>query len=174
MTTDALKKLKEFILQYNQYFVDAFHNVSMNPKGFIMCGDVPVFPDDGLGNYFYLRVPNAVQFDYSKEYIVAEGINPIGIKIPLVLVACVVNAKPERLLENLITTLQQYLPEDIKFLSATDQKEIVIGQELAKCAKADIEAARQKVDPSYSIVSISFTFTVPYQVKELNCIQSPC
>lgn len=173
MITDALKNLEGFILRYNKYFVASFYKVSMNPKGFIMAGDEPVFPADELGNYFYLRIPNTFQFDYDKQYTIVEGASNIGIKIPVVLVACVHEGSGETLLENLITTLQQYNPDDIKFTSATSQKEIVISQELAKIKKENMEAAQQKIDSDYALASISFVFTTPYQFKELNCILAP-
>lgn len=173
MILDALKRLEDYIMEYNKYFVESFYKVSMDPKGYIMFGDSPVFPADEFGNYFYLRIPNNYQFDYDKQYILHEGDSNIGIKIPVILIACVHGGDPDVLLENLITTLQQYQPDDIKFTSATSQKEIVIAQELAKIKKENLEAAQQKIDPDYALASISFTFTTPYEFKNLNCIKAP-
>ena len=173
MILDALKKLEEFILKYNTYFTEGFYKVSIDPKGFIMFGDTPVFPGDQFGDYFYLRIPNNYQFDYDKQYTLHEGDSNIGIKIPVVLVACVHDGDGDVLLENLITTLQQYQPDDIKFTSATSQKEIIIAQELAKIKKENIEAAQQKIDPTYAMASVSFVFTTPYQFKQLKCITAP-
>lgn len=175
MIREALNKLEQFIRKYNPYFDGSFSDVRQDMiTGFVMSGETPVFPDDTLGNYFYLRIPANMNFDYSKEYIIAEGVNPIGIKVPVVLVACIKRGSAHTLLENLLTTIQQYLPDDIKFTSATHLKEIVIAAELAKIPKENIESALDKVSEDYSIVSVSFVFTIPYQLRELNCIKTPC
>ena len=174
MIQEQLNTLQAFILQYNKYFTESFSDVSLSPyTGYIMSGETPVFPNDTLGNYFYLRVPNLTQFSYDKQDMQQEGINPIGLKMPIVLVACVRSAKPDILLENLITTVSQYLPDNIKFVSCTSQKEIVIMQEMAKMPVEEIKDAIKKVDMDYAIASVSFIISSPYKIKHLSCIKSP-
>lgn len=174
MIKASIQALEKFILANNKYFTTSFSDVSQSPyNGFIMSGEDPVFPNDTLGNYFYLRVPNYLQFDDSMQFLHAEGDVRVGLKMPMVLVACVREADDVALLENLITTLRQYMPDYIKFVNCTFQKEIVITQELARIPKEDIQEAIKKVDMDYAIVSITFLFTFPYLFQELNCIQTP-
>lgn len=180
MIQEILNDLGTFILEYNKYFGESFTDVSLSPYTYyIMSGEQPVFPADNLGNYFYLRTPNYTKFDYGKQNIQMEGVNGIGLNIPLTLVACVRSANPDTLLENLITTLSQInftqdaLPYDIKFIQCTSQKEIVIMQELSKMPVETIKSAIMAVDKDYAIASITFTISSPYQFQKISCIKSP-
>lgn len=174
MIQNILIQLQQYILLYNKYFSDSYVDVSMQAlTGYIMSGQLPVFPNDTLGNYFYIRTPNYTKFSYDKTNIQQEGINPIGIEIPCVLIACVRSADPNILLENLITTISAYLPDNIKLINCTTQQDIVIAQEMAKMPVSEQTATMAKVDLDYAMVSISFVITSPYRIKHLNCIKSP-
>ncbi len=168
-----LTKLKEFILKYNTYFEMGFEDVFLHENGYV-ANDVPVFPADNLGSYFYLRLPNALQADYANRYSIADSALGIGVRYDIVLVACVNDSDCSLLLENLITTIGQYQDEDIKITKMLYNPDDVVTQELGKIGKENLEAALQRFPDNIGIASISFSFTTPFVLQSLNCIKNPC
>lgn len=174
MIQQVLNDLEEYVLKYNAYFTDSYADVSNSPfTGYLMSGENVIFPNDTLGNYFYIRIPNFTKFNYSELFRISEGINPIGVEIQCTLVACVRSANPETLLENLITTIQHYQPDYVKFQNCTTQRDIICAVELSKIPKDEIKNAIGKLDKDYTIVSISFILMAPYTIQKLSCIKSP-
>jgi hypothetical protein len=178
MIHDALQTLANYIRTNNPYLNNVYSEVVQHIlTGYVQTHEEVIFPNDTLGNYAYLRVPNAMQFEDGPQYEHSEGVLNVGLRLPVVLVAVMRGADEEQLLENLITTLMQYsasMPEPyIKLTSATYQKDVIVINELAKVPKNDVRAAIGKIDDDMVMASLSFVFTIPYQYKQLACIQTP-
>lgn len=174
--TSHLTQLRDFILQKNTYFDNgfafAFQDVT---EGYIFESDKVIFPADDLGNYFYLRLPDALKFDYSKEYQASDCYNGVGIVFDIVLVACVRNAEYDILVDNLINTLFSYKNQVLKQTKVILAQDEVILQELRKVkTKEDIEAALQRIPDDMTFCSIHLTFTISYVTQGTGCIVNPC
>lgn len=174
MLQAQLIKLKDWILQYNPYFDTAFSNVTQDSEtGIINDTKQPVFPADNFGNYFYLRLPNNIVFDYSQPSIGDNQLS-VGIKTPVFLICCMVNADADELILNMLATIGRYQDVNMRFVNATYQKEVVLMQELAKLDKNNISSALQRMPSNLTIVSIQFTISFPVSFPKLNCLTKPC
>lgn len=162
--------LAQYILDSNTYFDEGFEDVYKDDVLGIVHNEEPVFPADNFGNYFYLRLPNNVNFSYTEAYAEAMGENKPAKVYNLVLVACVRNADPEVLLDNLIVTLSNF-KHDVNIQQATIQGNVVINEELSNMSADNREAALKRKPADMTIVSLSFSFS---QITLINCIQDPC
>lgn len=131
MLNSLVENIKDKILEKNPYFTNGFTRVTRSTeKGLVLKGDVPVFPSDDLGNYFYMRLPNNVSFDNSDYNDIADSIAGVGLSAQVVLVACVNGADPDRLIENIINSLRVTCDENIVFNSYIFIPEEVVRTEL--------------------------------------------
>lgn len=171
MLQDKINELKEHILQYNGYFSNAYSDVYVDQQtGIVHNKDGAIFPNDTLGDYFYLRLANASQLQYTALSTATQG---LSVSAPVVLVACLKSGSADTLLANLINTLRHFSPENIRFTSFLYNSSDVVLQELSRITeKADIEAALQRIQNV--IVSVSFTYSYNMSFQKLNCIQDPC
>lgn len=170
-----LTNLRDFILTNNTYFDNGFDYVTQDGiSGYVATNDKPVFPADDLGNYFYLRLPNQLGFDYNEIYKVSDCGGGVGVSYNVILVALVVDANTELLLQNMLTTLGNYNQNNIKMTKILIHSEDVVSQELAKIDKSEIESAAQRIPLNSALCSVHFTFTVPYIYQKLSCITNPC
>ncbi len=174
MLKAKLEMLKEFILTNNTYFTSGYANAVQDDETGIVHERVPLFPNDALGNYFYLRVQRGVQFSYEGMYKMSDAVGSVGINAQIVLVACVRNADADKLAENLVMTMSRYYPEYIKLQQVLYQSEQVVGQELALLSRENIQAALQRIDSDYTMVSLLFSYAAPIIVQPLKCITNPC
>lgn len=175
MLKGKLDGLKEHILQYNPYFNNAFADVIQDDTTGIVHNGKPIFPNDTLGDYFYLRLPSNVQFEYAPIYNISTSINGVGLRSNIVLVACMRNADPDKLLSNLVNTIQSYQTEYVRFTGAIYESDGVLLQELSKIKdKENIEAALQRLGNDYTLVSIIFQYTFPFTFQKPICITEPC
>lgn len=175
MLQQRLNSLRDFILRHNTYFNEGYANaVQDDTTGQVNNGDGVVFPADDKGPYFYLRLPNSLQSDYNREYIIADPAQSIGVKYDIILVACVPNADSGILLENMITTIGQYNEETLRISRMLLNPDDVLLQELKKIKKENIQAALQKLPENCGLCSVHFSFTIPFVFQPLKCIQSPC
>lgn len=79
------------------------------------------------------------------------------------------------MITNLVNTLQAYQPDLIRINSVIYNKDAVLAQELAKLNKKEnIEAALQRHDDDYTIVSVNFTYTQQFTFNQPSCITKPC
>lgn len=170
MLKSTVDSIKDYIIQYNPYFKKGYSDVYLDEKTGIIHNSKPIFPADNLGDYFYLRLPNKVQFDYAREFQISDCISGAGIRASVILVAVVKDADPDKLIQNLVNTLQTY--QNVNVNSAIYLTEDVIIQELAKTSEETIMAALQRMKST--IVSLTFTILTPYQFKKLSCIENPC
>lgn len=173
MILSELKSLRDFIIENNSYFNKGFYNAFQdNQTGKIYSGDKVIFPDDTLGNYFYLRLPKNYSFSENTYFATDECHRAIGLNAQVVLVACMCNADTDILLFNLVNTIGSF-NEVIKIVSATGDSTNVIATELAKISKENIDAALQRLDKDYTIVSVNFTYTKGFDFVDLNCLTNP-
>lgn len=174
MLKEKITRLKDFILSKNPYFDTGFDDVYQDETTGIVANDLPVFPADHLGNYFYLRLPQNVSFDNSSYQQVADCITGIGVQSLIYLIACMRGADADHLMTNLVNTLQAYQSDQITFRGAIYQPQAVVLQELSRLSQAEKSAALQKLGKDYCIVSISFQLTVPFQFTQSRCFTNPC
>ncbi len=174
MLKEKITRLKDFILSKNPYFDTGFDDVTLDSTSGYVANDLPVFPADHLGNYFYLRLPDNVTFDNNNEFQIADCITGLGIQSAVVLVACMRGADADHLMTNLVNTLQAYQVDKIRFVSAIYQAGNVVLQELSKISQANQIAALQKLGSDYTIVSVSFNLTTRFDFKPSNCFTNPC
>lgn len=172
MLKSSIENIKTAILERNTYFQNGFCNVYQNEdKGIVISGDKPVFPAD-LGNYFYLRLPKNVSFTNGGNYAIADTIKGIGLNAEITLVACVKDADNDKLLTNLVNTLQALCDENISLTNAIYNSNEVIKQELAFMSKKSRDKALSNLPRNLSIVSVSFTYSTSFTFN--NCITNPC
>lgn len=176
MFQSELNTISQFIIDNNPYFDKGYADVYQDDKTGIVHGDEAVFPADNLGNYFYLRLPKQTGFDTSDFYKINDCNGGLGLKASIVLVACVKDADPDKLIENLIITLRNYSSGVvINFKSLCFNGVEVIMTELAKLKPEDLIAALQRFDKmAQTIVSVTFEMTTAVTPKNLDCIVEPC
>jgi len=172
--TDHIIAVAEFVKVNNTYFDGYYPLAELDDElGVVNDGNQPIFPSDEFGNYFYFRLPHNLQFDYSNSNMIADAGGGIGVKYDIVLVACVRDADEGALLGNLLITLGNYCKNNFRLTKANWGITVIL-QELAKIKKENQTSAVQKVPDNMSLVSISFTFTVPFIYQSLRCIETPC
>ena len=165
MIQDKLTALKDYILQYNTYFGKGFDDVWMDENTGIVENGKPIFPNDTLGDYFYLRLSNQSRFDYNRAAAISDCANTPNVVSEITLVACVRKANYNTLMTNLLNTVSSY-NADVRFTSAIYRSEDVVLKELARMKKENIEAALQRVG-NHTIVSISFALAVPFTLRKV-------
>lgn len=171
---ERITAVADFIQANNTYFGRFYPAAEQDEElGVINDGMQPIFPSDEQGNYFYIRYPHGIGFDYTNSNTFADAGGGVGVKYDLVLVACVRDADTGLLLQNLLNTLGMYCKGNFK-LSKANWGIAVILQELSKIKKESQQAALEKLPDNMGLVSISFTFTIPYVYQPLRCIVDPC
>lgn len=175
MLKAKIEELKDFILENNPYFSTGFSMVYMdNVRGWVANERDIVFPNDTLGNYFYIRLEDDMKFDRGNYYNVGDGLVNAGIRATLYLVAVMKGADADTLLNNIISTIQQSpcsVQGVINFSGAIYESEAVIERELRKLPEADRRKALQ--NNKSTIVSVKFDMTTTFVPTKLNCIQNP-
>ncbi len=176
MLKQKLADLKDFILLHNPYFDKGFSDVIQDDEnGIINNNFEPVFPNDIFGNYFYLRIPQKMQFDYNNAYNMGDNWLGVGVLSRIILVAYAKNSSPDLLIENLITTIGRYQEINHRLLSATYQADTVIIQEMSGVKdKGNVKKALQNFDINTALISIEFNVDIPFVFQQLKCITNPC
>lgn len=165
MLKAKLKHISDYILAQNTYFDAGYSDVYKNENGHILSGETPVFPADNLGDYFYLRLPQAVTFDLvTPQEDCQFSYNANG---AITLVAFVMNADADTLLHNLANTLQGY-GTTVRLSRGVYQSEVVVLQELDKENAVNVLA---NLDKDMTIVSITFNVVQPVSLR---CVTKPC
>lgn len=162
--------LLEHIHDLNEYFDKGYEGVYQDENTGIVHEQQPVFPADNLGDYFYLRLPDSVTFEYGDAYNNEEGANKPAKLYNLVLVACVKNADPDKLINNMIVSLSKF-KRDVTIQSAVIESEKVIQQELAFMSEDNRTRALQNKPENLTIISVSFSFV---EETLIDCIVKPC
>lgn len=173
MIKTYLEQLKEHILEYNTYFDNGYADVIQDYRGIIR-NKQPIFPQDTLGNYFYLRLPSDVQFDNSAQYNISDCSNGFGISAVIVLVAIVNGANADILFDNMLSTVSRWKGLNLRFTRGLFQSDLVVAQELSKISKEDLQTALQRLREDQTMISLQFTATAAFNAQKLNCITDPC
>lgn len=177
MIASKLAQIGAEIQRLNPYFDAAYNNVVASDIGYVMFDPkgqaMPVFPNDTLGDYFYLRMPRNWQF--SEGDYIAEGISGTTINAQIVLVAYMMNADADKLASNLINTVRtigERVRGTIQLVSATAVDEEVLAQELADLGDDAYNAARARLGQNITLCSVTFNYSqlFPYS----NCFDNPC
>lgn len=175
MITAKLTQLKEKILQNQQYFAQGFVNVMQHPEnGIISNKETIVFPADNLGDYFYFRVPKDIDLRLSPQDTITQCASGYITGAEIYLVACVSDADPEQLVVNLINLLRDKCGGELVLRSFSTNPEAILMRELSGIEKENIEAALQRLDPSHTIVSITFSITSVIPYIKPDCLPDPC
>lgn len=171
MYNSELEAIKDRILEYNTYFDQGYSDVYQDPVKGIVHNDLPVFPSDSLGNYFYLRLPDSVRFTPSADSRINDCDTPLNMNAVVLLVACVKDADPDRLMSNLLITLQK--TDNVTVTAGVFDSARVVLNELARVSEATQKTALARLD-DITIVSLSFSLDKIFQPQKLSCITNPC
>lgn len=172
MLQDKLNSIRDSILRYNTYFKEGYSSVYVDDKAIRSIDkQIAVFPNDTLGDYFYIRLADAAAFRFTPRAL-AECINGYDLNANLVLVAVVRNAHSGDLIHNLVSTFSQIGGTNVT--SAIWIKEDVVKEEMKSMDKKEINAALSRLKPHDTIVSIKFGYNGTIGIIDLNCIPNPC
>ncbi len=171
MLKSTVERLRKYILSTNTYFSEGIGNVYLDTENGIANEKGIVFPDDTRGNYFYLRLPDNVTFVNGIEFGVTECLPGLGLNAQIVLVAVVANADEDKLLQNLVNTVQSFPNYNKTLQTAIYKKEVVVRQELSWMTGDNLSAVLQRV-PDSAIVSLTFTLVNEFVFNE--CLINPC
>lgn len=160
--------IKDTILQYNTYFNAGFDDAYQSENG-VYQGEKILFPNDTLGDYFYIRPDNPVGI--SNDSAISSCYTAFALDASATLVAVVKSANSTMLVNNLMTSLA-YTGATVE--SATFQHEEIIRQELGAMSQEDLTAALANYHRSTTIVSIAFTYNLPLPLTKINCLPNPC
>lgn len=171
MFKSTLHNIKEHVLQHNTYLTHGYSNVYMSDQG-VHDGEQVVFPNDTLGDYFYMRLPSGANVTNNRAASISDCVSGLQARMNAILVAVVRNADADILLLNLASTLSQY--GDISVTNVMWQAEEVIIQELRAIGVETMTAALARHDKNTTIVCIKFDYTAVVQQNGINCLPNPC
>ena len=178
MQREDFEAFKYFILGRNPYFNCGFANVYKDDTTHAVwvrdeADLMAVFPNDTLGNYFYLRNETGVKHEAAP----AERLADTGTQrllfldtMTVQLVAIVQHADEYMLIENLRNTAMQYRLLNIEPTASKWNREQVMVEELAGMKSEDIQAALQRLK-NETIVRL--TMKVSKVFVPGNCINDP-
>ena len=172
MIKETIEAVKDFILSANTYFNKGIAGVTINEAGHV-AGNEIVFPNDKYGDYFYIRQANRSTFETGSYDKVTDCDNGESLRTDIFIVACVRNADADKLIDNLIHTMQKY--PDNRAVAVITESDDVIAQELAKASKTNKKAAQARIG-NYTIVCLQVNIgTRVLPVRNLTtCILNPC
>lgn len=159
MLKNTIEHIKDKLIEETSFFTNGFSDVIQNPElGLVLKGDVPIFPSDTLGNYFYLRLPNNLTFTQGTGFAIADTITGIAVNAEIVLVACVKDADADVLIMDILNVLRATCNDpNITFVSATYNSAEVVRRELEFMTTEMRNTALQNIPDDLTIVSITFT-----------------
>lgn len=175
MLKTKLTAIKNYILEHNTYFAHGYDNAWLDEvNGGVSLGEKVLFPNDTLGSYFYLRLPNQVRFDYVVSSRIDDCSNTPNVTGDVVLVASVKKGNADTVITNLLNTISSYNGL-VQFGSAVFQSEVVVQQELRGLSKESIRAALARIGNN-TIVSLTFRLSSEFRLRKVtaNCIIDPC
>lgn len=137
MRTQDFEALRDHIMKYNKYFSTGYANAYKDTEtSAIWCrvedGLKSIFPDDRVGNYFYLRNDPSISFmpqtgltDYGPTSATFDD------RQTVYLVAVVSDANEYELIANLRNSCLMYKPLNVVPVGAMWQRENVVLHEMA-------------------------------------------
>jgi hypothetical protein len=158
------------ILAYNPYFDRGFDNAYLSTKG-VASGEDVLFPNDTLGDYFYIR-QTGVTISSPKQLAISSCSTPYMAMQNAVLIAVMRDGDRVQLLNNLVSTLSWL---KVAFGAAQLQAETVITQEIGHMGADVLNAALARLDNT-AIISINFSYNLElsYYTKSPDCLPKPC
>lgn len=178
MINDILKRVCDCILKNNQYFCKGYCNVYQDVNTFqILTSEnneyKVVFPNDSLGDYFFLRNTGEINFEANVIDRISDcSDSGYDSRISVTLIAIMDDADPDTLLTNLISTIQNCGNFRTTLLSASTNMSNIISLQLKGMNKSDIDATLQRM--KQTIVSVTFNIVDAIQLINPSCIQNPC
>lgn len=174
MIRESLEQIRDAILLANTYFTKGFADVSMDEATGIVHNNIPVFPADTFGDYFYLRLPDTFTGIAGDSVKIQDCTAAIGLLVNPFLIAVVKGADSLKLIDNLIYTIKAF-GDDVRVQNVIVNADAVINQELAKMKKENRLKALQNFDSNTTAaISIRFSYTLFYPDKSGLCIENPC
>lgn len=180
MTTADFTALKNFILEKNTYlgegYANAFKEAESN-KVFARSssGDlIAVFPNDTLGNYFYIRHDNGLSFSANLAARATDcGPGRLGFNdtATLQIVAIVKNADAYSVIDNLRNTAMMYTGMDVIPTAAIWNREQVLLEEMSGAEGSEKQAALKRLKDE-TIVRVTCICGKTYTPS--TCIKDPC
>jgi len=179
MFKGKLNQITDFIKEHNSFFANGFGNAFQHDETGIIWADTkagvrPIFPDDTLADYFYLRTDKAARLQQDTamfpEYCgkVAGTVGITSVKA----VAVVFDADADLLVRRLINVIA--LASDGIVISGCNwNREEVLVNEMRNAEEKDVKAALQRLKKQV-IVSIDFTIYDPISFNKINCLPNIC
>lgn len=171
MLKETLKDIRTHILQHNAYFSNGYSNVYMSEHG-VSEGETVVFPNDTLGDYFYMRIPNGANITNSRQASVSACVAGLDVKMSVILIAVVKAADADILSTNIASTLATFT--GVSVTNIMWQQEEIILQELSKIGEGNVNAALARLTPGVTIVCVKFDYNTVVNPNGLNCLPNPC
>lgn len=170
MLNELLTRLSGYIKLKNPYFDKAFPNVHTDDTQGVVNDEQVVFPSDMDGDYFYLRRGNGIGLSEGSQ--ISSCITGLNYSVPLFLIAVVKDADTDKLITNLVNTLQSFSSLGKSFTALQIDPTAVTRQELSFMSAENLQGALQRIPQGTAIVSISFTITesMPFS----HCTVNPC
>lgn len=176
MYSSQIEALKNNILSKNTYFNGGYANAVKNNKGVYADKTtkekIAVFPNDRLGNYFYIRLEQNASFAGSNRFAVDCGSLGTMVNIRAFIIAVVKKADSEILVANLIASIKeanhQAVLNDMNW-----NREFIANDEMSEMEEKDRNAILQRLKDE-TIVRVSFTYPVEILFKKSDCIINPC
>lgn len=177
MKASDFELLRDHILRANTYFVSGFANAfsdTVTDSVYARAdGDLrPIFPDDRLANYFYLRN------EQSETYSVQKGYEDSGPgratfldSLVINLVAIVTGADPSVLINNLRNTCLMFKGYDVSPVSSIWQRENVVVSEMKGFNGDTITGVLQRLKDE---TMIKLQLKVSKEFIPNRCIDNPC
>lgn len=178
MTTQDFELLRDHILTLNPYFTEGFANSYKDSlTNAIYCrhnGNLKaIFPEDRLGNYFYLRN------EPSSTYVTKAGYEDCGVgkamyddRLTVYLVAIVNDANEYELINNLRNSSLRFKGMVVIPTGAMWQRENVVINEMQGFEEEEILKALSNVKRDTTIVRVQLQVTKEFIPSK--CINNPC
>lgn len=177
MTTNDFKELRDWILNKNQYLVNGYYNAFTDSSTSSIYthenGNLKsIFPEDNLGNYFYLRNDPNIKFT-SKIGYQECGVGRFNFDdaLTVYLVAVVNDADEFALINNLRNTVLGAKSLIAIPTAAIWQRENVVIDEMKGFEESEIMDALTKLK-NQTIVKLTLTISKEYIPS--TCINNPC
>ena len=178
MVQQMFQAICDYIIQENDYFCKGYCDVVKDDTtNLIYTNTFPdrlvIFPNDQLGDYFYLRNNAIVEFNQATEFAISDCISgATQLIIPIVMVTVMRNVDPFILLQNISSSLSVY-QETLLFNSSNWNREQIVAEELRGASTKEIEAAKNRLQ-NFTLLSFSFRLIIPFSYLKTNCITNPC
>lgn len=178
MTTKDFELLRDHILKLNPYFTSGFANAYKDTLTDAIYsrekGDTKViFPEDRLGNYFYLRNdPNATYISKQGYEDCGHGKAMYDDRVTVYLVALMNEADEYELINNLRNSVLRYSGMVVVPTAAMWQRENVVLTEMQGFEEIEIMKALTNIKMDTAIVRVQLQITKEFTPSK--CINNPC